>query len=355
MKITDLLLRGAVARRCGWPAAVALATAVAAWAALPSSAAAQLARKPAPTRAELQAVGLQERNLRVGGVERWFLVQPPLDTSRPAAVLLVLHGGTQSMRRLFALDAGASRGWPELARRENLLLLVPNGTHAGSGNAASDDQNWNDLREDVARESKADDVAFIAALLDWAHAQHHIDRSRVYVTGASNGGMMSFRLLIEVPERFAAAAAFVAALPADSSRIRRPALPTPLLLANGTRDPLVIYEGGSIAGKRGKTQPVPATVAWWIDANRAAREAPGATTLPDTDPGDRCTIEQRDHPALAGGAPVRVVTMQGGGHSMPSARYALPDSLFMRRYIGPVCRDVEAVELAWEFLSAHRR
>ncbi len=319
-----------------------------------TTASAQGGRKPAPTMAELAAIGLQERMIRVGPLQRAFLVQPPADPSRPAPVLLVLHGGTQSMRRIFAPDAGATRNWPALAKRENALLIVPNAVNPDNGDPLGDNQNWNDLREGVSRISNADDVGFIGALLDWAQTTYRTDTSRVYVTGASNGGMMTFRLLMEIPERFAAGAAFVAALPADDTRLKQPTKPTPLMIANGTVDPLVQWNGGRIAGNRGETRSVPATVSWWITANKASATAP-ATQLPNHDPNDDCTIGRSTYAAGPGGAPVVAVTMKGGGHAIPSARYTIPDTWLVRRFIGPVCRDVEGTEMAWEFLSRHRR
>ncbi len=325
----------------------------------PLAVTAQVIHRAPPTPAEIAALGFEERTLRVGGIERHFLVQPAPDASRPAPILIVLHGGGQSMRRLFAADAGATRGWPLLARRENALLLVPNGldpqSRAADANPGGDNQNWNDLREGVARETRADDVGFVLELIDWAQRNHPVDRSRVYVTGASNGGMMSFRLLIEAPERFAAGAAFVAALPRESSRIRAPAAPTPLLIANGTLDPLVQWAGGKIAGGRGETRSVESTIDWWVAANHAIALPGGPETLPDRDPRDGCTIERREFAAGPGGAPVVAYTMRGGGHNLASAQYALSDNWAVRRFIGPVCRDAEGIELAWAFLSAHRR
>ena len=318
-------------------------------------AAAQAVRRPAPTTADVAALGLHERSLRVGPTDRWFLVQPPADTAQPVPVLLVLHGGGQSMRRLFAADAGATRGWPELDARENALLLVPNGVNADTGDPRGDDQNWNDLREGVSRASTADDVAFLLVLLAWAHETYRTDPSRVYVAGASNGGMMTFGLLIDAPQKFAAGAAFVAALPRENARLKRPSRPTPLVIANGTLDPLVPWGGGKIAGNRGETGSVADTIAWWVDANNASAQVTGTAQLPDRDPNDRCTIERREHAAGAGGAPVVACTMLGGGHNLPSAKYAIPDTWLVRRYIGPVCHDLEGPELAWEFLSAHRR
>ena len=128
-----------------------------------------------------------------------------------------------------------------------------------------------------------------------------------------------------------------------------------MLIANGTADPLIQWHGGTIAGNRGETRSIAATVGWWVEANKAVTEASEVTRLPDRDPRDNCTIERRVHAAGPGGAPVVAYTMRGGGHSIPSAKYALPDTWLVRRFIGPVCRDAEGIELAWEFLAAYRR
>lgn len=316
---------------------------------------AQGLRRPPPTARELAELGLSERSLQVGPDRRWLLVQPPPDASRPAPVVVLLHGGTQSMRRLFSPNAGASRGWPSIARRENVLLLVPNGTDPDSGDSSADNQVWHDFRHGVRRQSRADDVGFILAMLDWAHATYRTDRSRVYVTGASNGGMMTFRLLIEAPERFAAGATFIASLPDSNDRLSLPKLPTPLLIAHGTADPLIKWEGGSVPWGRGRVRSGPATVAWWIAANRAIVEPAEVTRNPDRDPSNGCAIEVRRHRAQPGGAVVVAYRMIGGGHAMPSSLYPIPDNFLTRKMIGPVCRDIEGAELAWTFLSNHRR
>ncbi len=312
-------------------------------------------RSAVPSATALASMGLQERSLRVGALERKFLILPPSDPTRPARVLIVVHGGTQSMRRIFAPDVGATLGWPALARRENVLLIVPNATNAETGDPNSDDQTWNDLRQNVVRETKADDVGFISALVDWAHRTYRTDRSRTYVTGASNGGMMTFRLLMEVPHKFAAGAAFAAALPADASRVRRPTLTTPLMIANGTLDPLVKWKGGAIAGGRGEMQSVPDTMRWWVTANQANPNADPVLLLPNNDLNDKCIIEQQTYAAGNNGAPVVAITMRGGGHTIPSAKFPIPDNWLVRRFIGPVCRDIEGTDFIWTFLSAHHR
>jgi polyhydroxybutyrate depolymerase len=312
-------------------------------------------RYPVPTANELSALGLTEIKLNVDGVQRWFLVQPPRDVSKPAPILVFLHGGTQGMRRVFADSSGATLGLPALARRENALLLVPNAVNSQTGDAKGDDQNWNDLRENVSRDSAADDVGFILKMLDWAAQNYNVDKSRTYVAGASNGGMMTFRLLIEAPERFAAGASFVAALPVESSLMRQPSEPTPLMIANGTIDPLVNYKGGNIPGGRGLMRSIPESINWWIAANDAESEPLRTTRLKDRDPDDNCVIERKEFKAKKGGAPIVTYTMIGGGHNIASAKYSLPNTWVVRRFIGPVCRDAEGIELIWSFLSAHKR
>lgn len=325
--------------------AAALATAMA-----PGSGATQTTAGPA---------GLKEVSLQHDGQQRWFQVQEPQLRQRPAAVVVLLHGGTQSMRKIFQPNAGGSRGWLRVAAENNILLLAPNATNARTGDTKGDFQIWNDLRfTESDAQARADDVGFILAMLDWAERSYAIDRRRVYVTGASNGGWMTMRLLIEASDRFAAGAAFISTLPDASTPIRQPARPTPLLLVNGTEDPLVKWAGGAGPFNRGRTRSVPDTVAWWIKANRASVQPATDDLLPDLDPRDGCRIQRSLHPASGGGreaAPVHVYTMRGGGHAMPSRQYPIPDTFVVRRLIGPVCKDAEGADLAWEFLSQFNR
>jgi polyhydroxybutyrate depolymerase len=297
-----------------------------------------------------------EASIAVGGVDRWFRVYRPRTLAADAPAVVLLHGGTQSMRELFAARAGATRAWPEIAEREGFLLIVPNGTNVVTGDTRGDDQSWNDLRPaDADRKSSADDVGFIVQLLDEMAREHRIDPRRTYVTGASNGGMMAYRLLVEVPERFAAAATFIAVLPADLSGIEPPAMPTPLLISNGTADPLVRWAGGPIRGRRTTMMSVADNLDWWIRANRADRQAAREEPLPDASADDGCRLTKTLYPPTPDGAPVLFLKVEGGGHALPSRGHRLPDTFIVRRLIGPLCRDAEGADIAWEFMSQFRR
>lgn len=321
-----------------------------------AAAEAQLLKSSPPTPAAMTALGLKEITLTSAHRERILLVQEPANPSAPAPIVVLLHGGTQSMRRMFGPNAGATLEWLTVARANNILLLAPNGTNAETGDAKGDTQFWNDYREKATtRTSTADDVTFIRDMLTWAHKTYKTDPARTYVTGASNGGMMTYRLLIEAPEKFAAGAAFIAALPADMARIPKPGRATPLLIMSGTADPLVKWSGGAIAGNRGSVVSAAENLKWWLIANRANAEPSETAQLPHLDPKDTCRIERQAFTAKPSGAPVVFYANQGGGHAMPSIKHKIPDGFLVRRFIGHVCRDVEAADLTWAFFTQHTR
>lgn len=301
--------------------------------------------------------GWHRRSMQVDSLERWYRVLVPEPDMSGRPVVLLLHGGGRGMDKILSPTSGAARVWPELAKRERFLLIVPNGVNPKTGDTKGNRQHWNDLRGPrSAVYSGADDVTFLLRLVRWAHEQFGTDPARVYVTGASNGGLMTYTLLAEHAEAFAAGAAFVANLPADAARVSPPTRPVPLMIVNGTKDPLMKFKGGSIPLGRGAVLSTEATARWWVEANRADRKHVKTWDLPDGDPSDGCRIRVREFPALRpGSAPVRLYTMVGAGHAMPSRKYASPGGWFVRWLIGPQCRDAEAAEIAWEFFRQFRR
>ena len=79
-------------------------------------------------------------------------------------------------------------------------------------------------------------------------------------------------------------------LPDDLPDIKPPDKATPLIIANGTKDPLVKWEGGAIRGQRVRMMSVLESRDWWIQANRADVNNIEEESLPDTDVGDGCRL-----------------------------------------------------------------
>ena len=287
------------------------------------------------------------------GQQRYFrLYLPAKQQERPPLVIL-LHGGTQSMNKIFRRHAGATREWPVLAEEAGFLLLVPNGVNVRTGDAKGNHQNWNDCRAAVAGSgagSSADDVGFIRALIDRMATRFHIDRNRVYVTGASNGGMMSYRLAIELGDEIAAAAVFIANLPVDNE-CRQATRPVPMMIVNGTGDSVMPWNGGAVKGGGGRVQSAQETLEYWLRVNRVDRSGAQTTRLADVSGNDKSRVTRTRYPAAPGGADVLFYTVEGGGHTMPHARHLVPGLLRMT-LLGHQNRDFDSVRAAWEFLRS---
>jgi polyhydroxybutyrate depolymerase len=268
----------------------------------------------------------------------------------PAPLVLVLHGGGGSADRVWAGDDG--RAWRRLADEHGLVLLVPEGrTDPGD----PDGHHWNDCRTGVLEPtaaSDADDVGFLRAAVAWAAGRWPVDPARVYVTGASNGGMMSFRMAIDAPDLVAAAAPIIANLP-EPHECPDPAHPVPVLIMNGTADPLMPWAGGCVASprcERGTVLSTEETVAFWVEVNRA-RSEPVCRDLPDADPHDGSTVRVCTWSGGTGGAEVVLYRVEGGGHSPPG-----PDPLpaWYRLIAGPKNHDISAPDEIWGFFTRHR-
>lgn len=281
----------------------------------------------------------ERHTLTHAGLERvyYLYVPPDLDPDRPAPLLLALHGGGGTAEGMEKLTES---GFHALADRDGFVVAYPQGI----------DRHWNDGRptEDRAHQENLDDVGFIAALIDHLAATYPIDPARVYATGISNGGMMSFRLACELSDRVTAVAPVTANLSEALAETCDPARPVPLLILNGTEDPLVRWEGGDIKilrTSRGRVLSVAETVAFWREHNECPAE-PEVTHLPDTDPDDGTRVRRERYAPCAAGSVVELVTVEGGGHTWPGGYAYLPGWL-----IGRTSRDIDANAVIWDFFA----
>ncbi|TAJ17123.1 MAG: polyhydroxybutyrate depolymerase [Dehalococcoidia bacterium] len=282
---------------------------------------------------ERLTAGTYRREISVGGRARSYLVHVPDSLPEgPSAVVLVFHGGggnADNAMRMSHFDVAADR--------HGFVAVFPNGTGRlrdrlltfNAGNCCGS-----------ALDDRIDDVAFTRALIDDLGRSLPIDRNRLFVTGMSNGGMMSYRLACEAADLFAAAAPVAGANNLESCR---PSMPVALLAVHGTADRSVKFEGG----------PTDAAVRLDIhdrvdrsvdESIRPFLELARCTPSPTvTRSGD---AERRVY-ACAGGA-VEVLAVIGGGHAWPGGERGsnLGD---------PPSRTVDATEAIWAFFATHPR
>lgn len=273
------------------------------------------------------------------GIERtaYLYVPTTYDGAKAIPLVLALHGGGGTAEGMIRL----TQGLDGIAERESFIVAFPAGI----------DKQWNDGRE-VNREGDIDDVGFLSTLIDHISEAYAIDPKRVYATGISNGGFMSFRLACELSDRIAAVAPVTAALSEDLYATCSPSQPVSILVINGTDDPLVPWEGATIGFSRegpgrGQTLSTPDTIAFWVEQNQCATE-PDVTLAEDTDPGDGTRVRWEVHDQCDGPTEVVLCAIEGGGHTWPQGWQYLPVGV-----IGATSQDVEGNEIVWRFFREH--
>lgn len=297
-----------------------------------------------PACAAAKPPALKSFTLELGGYKRAYHVYVPanLDKTKKHPLLIILHGGGGTGSRMSALTAN---GFEKLARKYGAVLAYPDGL----------EKNWNDHRGDANRKAQrenVDDVAFLTEVADRVLKDFPADRSRVYVTGISNGAMMSNTLACLAAGRFAAAAPVAGAVPENLAPLCRPARPVPLLIISGTEDSLVHWGGGEVTGpfgkrKFGRTLSVEAGRDLWLEKNSCDRAAVKIIKF-DNLKDDGTAVTWETYGACAGGSEVQFIRVDGGGHTWPGGVQYLPKAL-----VGRTSREFSATQEIWSFFMRH--
>lgn len=261
-----------------------------------------------------------ERTVTVEGIERTYLLHVPTDYDRAAlALVLTFHGWNSN-----AMAMQDRSRMNDTADREGFAVVYPQGI-GDSFNAGGDCCG-------DALDMNIDEGAFVRAILDDVAAVLCLDRRRVYSTGMSNGGFLSYRFACEMTDVIAAVAPVAAVVRVPTCE---PSRPIPVLHFHGTSDAFVPDEGRSYV-----SPPVPSvqdTIDSWLQHN-------GCTGDPAV------TYEQGDARCEAwttcdADAEVELCLITGGGHTWPGGMPA-PN-------LGVTTTDISASDWMWEFFKRH--
>lgn len=281
-------------------------------------------------------------NLRTGSYRRRFLLHVPPETPSSSAMplVVVLHGAFSTAR-----DMEACTGWSDLADREGLVVLYPDGIgllgylqhwNAGHCCGRAAQENW-------------DDTAFLDAAIDGVCASMNIDPSRIYMVGLSNGGMLAYRYAAEGTARLAACAVVAGAIGSRSDADAPawtppvPGRPVPMLILHGDADLTVPYGGGLPTGRSSGRcySPVSEAVAFWRTVNRCGTEPRGEGSI-------QGGVAQTWWTTPSGAHEVRLCRLHGWGHQWPGGPFtaALSPEHPLHAF--------EAAPFIWEFLRRYR-
>ena len=260
-----------------------------------------------------------------GETRRYLLYVPEsYDPGSPTPLVFNIHGYAQ-----WPANQKDISNWNDLADEEGFIVVYPMGTglplHWATGAAV--DQSPEAMKE----------VTFFSDLIDKLTTEYNIDPQRIYASGLSNGGGMSFMLSCTLADRIAAIGTVSGTYlyPWESCK---PARPVPLIAFHGVVDEIVPYYGGP---SRMFDVPFPNIPDWMAEYARR----------------NGCTAEKQlpEQGQVTGwhdtgcnqNADVIFYTIADGGHSWPGGD-PLPEFI-----VGKTSQEIDATRAMWQFFQGH--
>lgn len=257
------------------------------------------------------------------GSTRTYRVYIPAsyDGTTPMPLVFNLHGyGSNNV------EQEAYGDFRPIADTANFIIVHPQGLVDLLGTT-----HWNTFGT-----STVDDVSFLTQLIDTLSADYAIDPNRIYSTGMSNGGFMSYKLACMLSGRIAAVASVTGSMTPDEFDACETNHPMPVMQIHGTADPTVPYAGSAYF------MPVEDVVSHFVSFNECA-PVPITTSVPDIDATDGCTATHYVYTDGLLGSTVEFFKVEGGEHTWPGASY-----------IGGVTnQDFSASVEIWRFFSQY--
>ncbi|HKO52289.1 MAG TPA: PHB depolymerase family esterase [Polyangiaceae bacterium] len=247
-----------------------------------------------PTSVTIKA-GDNNKTLTIGSVQRTYLVHAPPNYTGKTAVPVVFdfHGlsGNGSQQK------SLSR-WDKLADSEGFIMVYPDGI----------DKAWN-AGLCCTNDKTIDDVGFVRKIISALQADACIDAKRIYATGCSNGGGMSYKLACEAADVIAGVAPVDFDCVAGSAcAMCKPSRPITEVQFRGTSDQLVDYAGaGAFMGAK-------KNYALWGGLN-------GCTGTSGALSGNSAC---ESYPMCGGGTETVLCTVQSGTHCGSYSSFMIP-------------------------------
>lgn len=279
-----------------------------------------------------RAGALPVHSIQAQGRERTYVEFVPAHPEGKPLVV-ALHG------RL-----GTSEGQDELSHLSQLaaaaeaVVVMPQGI----------DRSWADFRHATpASKQNVDDVEFLRTLIDDRLAAWHLDASRVYMIGMSNGGFMTLLAGCRLADRLAAIASVTGGVAVETRTDCALARPLPVMFVMGDADPLVPWAGGPLMNHRGEILSA-------VDGAALYAQFDGCTERTETPlpplVDDGTSVSRTVFSGCQGGSEVQLLRIHGGGHAWPGGKGYLPEAA-----IGKTSKNLDASSEAWQFFKRFSR
>lgn len=282
---------------------------------------------------------LEKTGFKTGRFSRSYLIHVPsgYTPANQYPLVVMLHGAFST-----AGEMEEKTGLSTLADREDFLVLYPNGI-----GIMGFLQHWNaGFCCGKAMADDIDDVGFITYAIDDVCQKLSVDRSRIYMSGYSNGAMMACRYVSAHPEKIAAVAVLAGAIGGRSGpevpfrRVKDVTGPMPAIIFHSSGDTHIPLGGGQNPDKKSEREFLPLTELkdYWIRSNQC-----GGTVAREALFGGKVVREQWTD-CMPGGN-VTLLVIDGWPHIWPGRFFT--DEL----EAGNALKGFDAAEIMWDFLK----
>jgi len=255
------------------------------------------------------------KTIMINGIKRsYYIFLPPnYNPQKSYPMLFVFHGGFGNANSILKIT-----NFRYYQNKYDFILIAPNGSGRFNKEILL---TWNAGRcGGFARDSNAKDTKFIDSIIEQTAGSYNIDRTRVYLTGLSNGAMLSYKIASQLSGKIAGFAPVCGSMNYLPST---PKNPIPVIIFHGTADRHVLYKGGVpldfFEEKTRIDKPVSAGVDFWVKNNKC-NPIPIRTKIGNIIIDKYINCENN--------ANVILYTIVGGKHAWPGGKkdYPLSDS-----------------------------
>jgi len=273
---------------------------------------------------------VEERVIEHEGLERSFLIYVPTNIKENAPLVVAIHGYTSSAKTLMGYS-----GINQIADKEGFLVAYPQGTKD------SRDNNFFNVGYEFHSDSKVNDVNFIREIVHNLTKDYKLNSKRVFATGMSNGGDMSYLLACTSSDLFTAVAPVAGVMMKDTLENCNPVKKIPIFEIHGTKDSISKFEGDmNNEDKWGAYYDLPSTIEFWV--NKHALNEKETIQLENKNTEDGTTITFERYWSDESQREVWFYIVNDGNHTWPGMT-----GLFSRT----ANQDINSAEEIWKFFS----
>lgn len=255
-----------------------------------------------------------------GELREFALFQPAHTSPKKLPLVIKFHGAGATVWPDVANDP-----WVDQARRGQAYLLVPQALKSPGIYYTY----WNTSQLNNAH----NDERFVSSVLDQLIQQVDIDTDRIYITGMSSGGFMTYYFGLQQQSRIAAMASIAGLVNTDVIATYTMRKPMPVLHIHGTADTAINPLGNEF-------------FAGWNDIlghllrDNLVTKAATQTKLPDINTSDHSTVTKFEYRGATPASDIDYYQVNGGTHCVPGIQ-------------SDCNQDFNAYTTIWEFFTKH--